>query len=64
MGRGDEANGATPSIGPMGGNNGNGGGQAKAVDFQIRARGDAQAFFVDEKGVEVSVTCLVPPFPK
>lgn len=59
-----EANGATPSIGPMGGNNGNGGGQAKAVDFQIRARGDAQAFFVDEKGVEVSVTCLVPPFPK
>ena len=26
--------------------------------------GRPQAFFVDEKGVEVSVICLVPPFPK
>jgi hypothetical protein len=59
-----EANGATPTQTKMGGNNGNGRGQALAVDYQILARGDAQAFFVDEKGVEVSVTCLVPPFPK
>ena len=59
-----EANGAEPSISAMGGNNGNGNGQANAVDYQIKAQGDAEAFFVDEKGVEVSVTCLVPPFPK
>lgn len=58
-----EANGATPTIAPMAGNNGSGA-NATAVDFEIRARGDAKAFFVDEKGVEVSVTCLVPPFPK
>ncbi len=59
-----EANGAEPKITPMGGNNGNGNGQANAVDYQIHAQGDAQAFFIDEEGVEVSVTCLVPPFPK
>lgn len=59
-----EANGADPSITAMGGGNGNGNGQALAVDYQIRAQGDAQAFFVDERGVEVTVTCLVPPFPK
>ncbi len=59
-----EANGAPPSIRPMGGNNGDGDGAAVAVDFQVRDHGDAQAFYVDEKGVEVTVTCLVPPFPK
>lgn len=59
-----EANGAEPSITPMGSNNGNGNGQANAVDYQITAQGDAQAFYIDEKGVEVSVTCLVPPFPQ
>ena len=59
-----EANGAEPTISPMGGNNGNGNGQANAVDYQIRARGDAHSLFIDEEGVEVSVTCLVPPFPK
>lgn len=59
-----EANGADPTISPMGSNNGNGQAAAQAVDYQIRAQGDAEAFFVDEKGVEVSVTCLVPPFPK
>lgn len=59
-----EGNGADPNISPMGGNNGNGNGNAVAVDYQIKAQGDAQAFYVDEKGVEVSVTCLVPPFPK
>ena len=59
-----EANGATPSITPMGGNNGNGNGQAAAVDYQIRAQGDAVAFVVDERGIETSVTCLVPPRPQ
>jgi hypothetical protein len=59
-----EANGATPSITPMGGNNGNGKGQANAVDYQIRAQGDAAAFVIDERGIETSVTCLVPPFPQ
>lgn len=59
-----EANGAEPSITEMGGNSGKGKGQALTVDYQIKAQGDAQSFFVDEKGVEVSVTCLVPPFPK
>lgn len=64
-----EANGSEPSISDMGSNNGNGGaggnnGQASAVDYQIKAQGDAQAFFVDENGVEVSVTCLVPPAPQ
>ena len=34
----------------MGGNTSNAGGQAVAVDYQIKARGDSQAFFVDEKG--------------
>lgn len=59
-----EANGATPSISPMGGNNGNGNGQANAVDYQIRAQGDAEAFVIDENGIETSVKCLVPPFPQ
>lgn len=59
-----EANGAEPTLSPMGGNNGTGQDSAEAVDYQIRAQGDAEAFFVDEKGVEVSVTCLVPPRPK
>ncbi len=59
-----EANGAQPTIESMGGNNGQGNGQALAVDYRIHAQGDAQAFFVDENGVEVSATCLVPPFPK
>ena len=48
----------------MGGNNGSGRGQAIAVDYQIRANGDAEALFIDERGNEIPVTCLVPPFPK
>lgn len=59
-----EANGTEPRESEMGGNNGNGKGQALAVDYQIHANGDAQAFYTDEKGTEVFVTCLVPPFPK
>jgi hypothetical protein len=61
-----EANGAQPSITPMAGNNGRSGrrGQATAVDFQIIARGDAQAVFVDERGIEIRETCLVPPAPQ
>ena len=61
-----EANGAEPSISDMGSNNGSNGnnGQANAVDYQIKAQGDAQAFFTDEDGVEVSTTCLVPPAPQ
>ena len=59
-----EANGATPSITPMGGNNGNGKGQANAVDYQIRAQGDAVAFVIDERGIETSISCRVPPFPQ
>jgi PKD repeat protein len=59
-----EANGAEPRIKAMGANNGDGGGSATAVDYQIHAQGDAQAFFVDERGIEVAVTCLAPPFPK
>ena len=56
--------GARPSISKMGGNNGSGRGQAIAVDYQIRAHGDAEALFIDERGNEITVTCLVPPFPK
>lgn len=59
-----QAKGAEPRITEMGGNNGNGAGGATAVDYQIRAQGDAEALFVDEQGVDVSATCLVPPFPK
>ena len=58
-----EANGTEPSETIMGGNNGNGKGEALAVDYQIKANGDAQAFVVDERGVETSVTCLVPNDP-
>ena len=58
-----EANGAEPTETVMGGNNGNGRGEALAVDYQIRAAGDAQAFVIDERGVETSVTCLVPNDP-
>ncbi len=60
-----EANGATPSIMPMGGNNGSGNGQANAVDWHIRGTGDAAAFAVDGLGaVSPQVSCLVPPPPK
>ena len=59
-----EANGAEPSISPMGGNNGNGNGQAAAVDFQIRAPGDMEVVVFDEDGGEVTALCLVPPPPK
>jgi hypothetical protein len=59
-----EANGAEPSMTQMGGNNGNGNGQAKAVDYQIRGQGDMQVLVFDEDGGEVTTMCLVPPFPK
>ncbi len=59
-----EANGSIPTIRRMAGNNGNGQGQATAVYYEIRGRGDAEALFVDETGIQVIVTCLVPPFPK
>ena len=35
-----------------------------AVDYQLRANGAAEALFIDERGNEMTVTCLVPPFPK
>ena len=59
-----EANGVTPKIKPMAGNNG-GGGKAIAVDFHIWGRGDATVFAVDiadNRGPAAS--CLVPPAPK
>ena len=37
----------------MGANNGQGNGQATAVDYRIHALGDSPAFSVDERGVEV-----------
>ncbi len=58
-----EANGATPSIRPMGGNNGRGG-SATAVDYQIKGQGDAAAVFFDEDGNVIRTACLVPPFPQ
>ncbi len=59
-----EANGATPSIKPMGGNNGNGGGQANAVDVHIIGNGDALVTAVDGSGnVSSAAACLVPPPP-
>lgn len=60
-----EANGAAPSIKEMGGNNGNGNGQANAVDWHIKGQGDAEAFAVDGSGnVSPAAACLVPPSPK
>lgn len=60
-----EANGATPSATPMGGNNGGGNGQSVAVDWHIKGTGDAAVFAVDGLGaVSPSVSCLVPPPPK
>lgn len=58
-----EANGAQPSMSPMGGNNGKGKGRAQAVDYQIRGQGDMEIVTYDEHG-EVTTLCLVPPFPK
>jgi hypothetical protein len=60
-----EANGATPSIKPMGGNNGNGNGAAGAVDWHIKGTGDLSVTAVDGSGnVSAPVSCLVPPPPK
>jgi hypothetical protein len=60
-----EANGATPSISPMGGNNGKGGGLAIDVDWKIVGNGDAAVTAVDGSGnVGGPVFCLVPPPPK
>ena len=54
---------ATPSISPMGGNNGNGG-QGNAVDWQIIGNGDASVTAVDGSGnVSAGSSCLVPPPP-
>ena len=58
-----EANGATPSIRPMGGNNGNGN-SATAVDYQIKGQGDAAAVYYDEDGNVIRSLCLVPPRPQ
>jgi hypothetical protein len=60
-----EANGATPSIKPMGGNNGNGNGAACAVDWHIKGTGDLSVTAVDGSGnMSAPVSCLVPPPPK
>ncbi|MBI2098730.1 MAG: VWA domain-containing protein [Candidatus Wildermuthbacteria bacterium] len=60
-----EANGATPSQTPMGGNNGNGNGQATSVDWQIKGTGDAAVYAVDAAGnTSAEESCLVPPPPK
>lgn len=62
-----EANGSTPSMTPMGGNNGNSNGNgngATSVDYQIRGQGDALAVHFDEDGNKIQVACRVPPFPQ
>jgi hypothetical protein len=60
-----EANGAIPSATPMGGNNGNGNGQANDVDWQIKGQGDAAVFAVDAAGNRSTrAACLVPNPPK
>jgi hypothetical protein len=59
-----EANGVTPKIKPMAGNNGDGG-KGIAVDFHIWGRGDASVFAVDIAGNRApAASCLVPPAPK
>ena len=52
-----EANGATPSITPMGGPN-------SAVAWHIKGQGDAQLKVVDGAGNSSTAACLVPPRPK
>lgn len=53
-----EANGADPSIQPMGGPN-------SAIDWHIKGQGDAQVTAVDAAGnVSDPAACLVPPPPK
>jgi hypothetical protein len=59
-----EANGATPSMAPMGGNNGNGSGSAEAVDWKIKGQGDAAVVATDVAGNSSSAVCLVPNPPK
>lgn len=62
-----EANGATPTITPMAGNNGKANGKGNlgnSVDYQIKGQGDAVAIHYDEDGNEIRVSCLVPPFPQ
>lgn len=60
-----EANGATPSIKPMGSNNGNGNGEGGAVDWHVKGVGDAALFAIDGSGnISDAVSCLVPPAPK
>jgi len=53
-----EANGAEPSIKPMGGPD-------SAVDWHIKGQGDAELFAEDDAGnVSEPAACLVPPPPK
>ena len=60
-----EANGTTPRMQAMGGNNGNGSGGGTAVDFHIWGNGDASTFVIDGSGnVSDAASCLVPPAPK
>jgi len=54
-----------PEIAPMGGNNGNGNGKSKDVDWRIKGVGDAALTAVDQSGnVSAPAACLVPPPPK
>jgi hypothetical protein len=56
-----QAPGATPSIRPRDGNNG----QAVAVNWHIKGTGDALVYAVDISGNQAAaVSCLVPPPPK
>lgn len=59
-----QAPGATPSMSPMGGNNGGGNGQSTAVQWQIKGTGDARVEVVDGFGNVASAACRVPPPPK
>lgn len=56
---------AIPEIAAMGGNNGNGNGQSRDVDYRIKGTGDAVLTAVDQSGnVSAPVNCLVPPPPQ
>jgi hypothetical protein len=57
-----EANGATPSVNPMAGNNSpSGNGSATAVQFRINGTGD---LLVCSVATGTCTLCLVPPPPK
>ncbi len=60
-----EANGTTPKIKPMGGNNGAGTGNGNAVDYHIWGNGDGSIVVIDGSGnTSESASCLVPNPPK